>query len=174
MNTKEQTPAFRIAVSGVMMALYIAVVYATQSFSFGAYQIRIATSLYAMGYLFPFLVIPMGLANFLSNTLFGGLGLPDMIGGLLVGLATTFTVAQIRRHSLPVWLCALPILVFPGLCVPIWLSYLLQLPYPALALSLCIGQTVPAVCGVLLIKVLGRRIRAAAAVHDPLPAFRKP
>ena len=58
--------------SAMIMALYVVLVYITQSFSFGAYQIRIATSVYALAYLFPFLVLPLGLANSISNTLFGG------------------------------------------------------------------------------------------------------
>nr|WP_252896179.1 QueT transporter family protein [Veillonella rogosae] len=56
----------------MVVALYIVVLYLTQSVSFGAYQIRIATSLYALAYAFPFLVIPMGIGNLISNFLFGG------------------------------------------------------------------------------------------------------
>ena len=59
--------------------LYIALLYVTAGVSFGAYQVRIATAFYAMSYIFPFLVIPMGLANFIANA-FGGLGLIDMEG----------------------------------------------------------------------------------------------
>ena len=51
----------KLTFSGLMIALYVTVLYLTQSFSFGAYQIRIATSLYALAYLFPFLVVPWGL-----------------------------------------------------------------------------------------------------------------
>ena len=46
----------KLTVSAMVMALYVVVLYFTQSFSFGAYQIRIATALYALAYLFPFLV----------------------------------------------------------------------------------------------------------------------
>ena len=65
----------KLTVSAMVMALYVVVLYFTQSFSFGAYQIRIATALYALAYLFPFLVLPLGFANFIANFLFGGLGL---------------------------------------------------------------------------------------------------
>ena len=50
----------KLTISAMVVALYIVVLYLTQSVSFGAYQIRIATSLYALAYAFPFLVIPMG------------------------------------------------------------------------------------------------------------------
>ena len=103
--------------------------------------------------------MPLGLANAIGNV-FGGLGILDLVGGFAAGLATTGLEVLIRRANLPLWLCALPILLVPGLGVPIWLSYLLQLPYWPLALSLVIGQIVPAVCGVGLIH-LGKRVWAA-------------
>lgn len=59
----------KLTVSAMVMALYVVVLYFTQSFSFGAYQIRIATALYALAYLFPFLVLPLGFANFIANFL---------------------------------------------------------------------------------------------------------
>ena len=149
----------KLTFSGLMIALYVTVLYLTQSFSFGAYQIRIATSLYALAYLFPFLVVPLGLANAIGN-IFGGLGILDLVGGFAAGLATTGLEVLIRRANLPLWLCALPILLVPGLGVPIWLSYLLELPYWPLALSLVIGQIVPAICGVGLIH-LCKRVWAA-------------
>ena len=77
MNLEHLSTTQKLTISGLMMALYIVVLYTTQSFSFGAYQIRIATSLYAVSYLCPFLIIPMGLANMLANFLFGGLGILD-------------------------------------------------------------------------------------------------
>lgn len=140
----------------MMMAVYVVLVYATQSFSFGAYQIRIATSVYAMAYLFPFLVLPLGLANSISNMLFGGLGPLDMIGGGLVGILTTLLIAGIRKMGWNRALVALPIVFVPGLGVPIWLSYLLNVPYSALALSLCIGQIIPALCGAAVVSALSR------------------
>lgn len=154
MVTKNMSKVQKMTLSGAIIALYIAVLYFTQSFSFGAYQIRIATSLYALSYLFPFLVFPLGLANFIANMLFGGLGLLDMVGGCMVGIITTSLITGIRRFRWNRWLIVLPIIMVPGFGVSTWLSYLLQLPYPALALSLCIGQVIPAICGVLLVNAL--------------------
>ncbi len=156
MNLEHLSTTQKLTISGLMMALYIVVLYTTQSFSFGAYQIRIATSLYAVSYLCPFLIIPMGLANMLANFLFGGLGILDIVGGCIVGLLTTTLIVLIRRFRWNTAFIAIPIIAVPGLGVAVWLSYLLNIPYPALALSLCIGQTVPGLCGVLLVKVLHR------------------
>ena len=147
-----------LTVSAMVMALYVVVLYFTQSFSFGAYQIRIATALYALAYLFPFLVLPLGFANFIANFLFGGLGLLDWFGGCFVGIIVTAIIVLIRRKGWSRWLMILPIILVPGLGVPSYLSYLLHVPYSVLATSLCIGQSVPAVCGVVLVNVLQRAL----------------
>ena len=148
----------KLTVSAMVMALYVVVLYFTQSFSFGAYQIRIATALYALAYLFPFLVLPLGFANFIANFLFGGLGLLDWFGGCFVGIIVTAIILLIRRKGWSRWLMILPIILVPGLGVPSYLSYLLHVPYSVLATSLCIGQSVPAVCGVVLVNVLQRAL----------------
>ena len=148
----------KLTVSAMVMALYVVVLYFTQSFSFGAYQIRIATALYALAYLFPFLVLPLGFANFIANFLFGGLGLLDWFGGCFVGISVTAIIVLIRRKGWSRWLMILPIILVPGLGVPSYLSYLLHVPYSVLATSLCIGQSVPAVCGVVLVNVLQRAL----------------
>ena len=148
----------KLTVSAMVMALYVVVLYFTQSFSFGAYQIRIATALYALAYLFPFLVLPLGFANFIANFLFGGLGLLDWFGGCFVGIIVTAIIVLIRRKGWSRWLMILPIILVPGLGVPSYLSYLLHVPYSEHATSLCIGQSVPAVCGVVLVNVLQRTL----------------
>ena len=148
----------KLTVSAMVMALYVVVLYFTQSFSFGAYQIRIATALYALAYLFPFLVLPLGFANFIANFLFGRLGLLDWFGGCFVGIIVTAIIVLIRRKGWSRWLMILPIILVPGLGVPSYLSYLLHVPYSVLATSLCIGQSVPAVCGVVLVNVLQRAL----------------
>ena len=158
MVKENMSKAQKLTFSAMIMALYIVVLYFTQSFSFGAYQIRIATSLYGLSYLFPFLVLPLGFANFIANMLFGGLGLLDMFGGCIVGIVTTAIIVLIRRQGWSRWLMILPIILVPGLGVSTYLSYLLHVPYSALALSLCIGQTVPAVCGAVLVNVLQRAL----------------
>ena len=99
----------KLTISAMVVALYIVVLYVTQSVSFGAYQIRIATSLYALAYAFPFLVIPMGIGNLISNFLFGGLGIFDMIGGFGVGVVTTGIIVGMRKLGLSAWWAMLPI-----------------------------------------------------------------
>ena len=143
----------KLTISAMVVALYIVVLYLTQSVSFGAYQIRIATSLYALAYAFPFLVIPMGIGNLISNFLFGGLG---------VGILTTGIIVGMRKLGLSAWWAILPIIFVPALCVPLWLSPLLGLPYWPLVLNLIVGQTIPAVLGSVLVKALISRPSMAA------------
>ena len=143
-----------ICISGIVMALYIVLMLLTQSFSFGQYQIRIATALYALAAPFPFLIFPLGLANGLSN-LFMSTPI-DAIGGFAVGILTSVAIYLIRRFKLPDVLIALPICFVVGLGVPVWLSPMIGVPYWLLAGSLLVGQAVCGVAGVLLIKAVKR------------------
>ena len=85
MDMKKMNRTHKLALSGMVMAVYIVVMYLTQSFAFLQYQVRIATAIYALAYLFPFLVLPLGISNLLSNLLMGGLGVLDIVGGGGVG-----------------------------------------------------------------------------------------
>ena len=155
-NAESMSRVQKMTVSAMVMALYIVILALTQSFSFGAYQIRIATALYALAYLFPFLVLPLGLANFISNMLFGGFGIVDMLGGCIVGMTAAACIVLIRKMKWNRAFIAVPIVLVPGLGVASYLSYFLAVPYPLMALNLCIGQLLPSVCGVVLVKVLER------------------
>lgn len=81
----------KLALSGITIAIYIVLMYFTQSFSFWQYQIRLATGLYSLAYQFPFLCVPLGLANMLSNILFSG----DLINGIFGFVAGTLTCVSI-------------------------------------------------------------------------------
>lgn len=143
----------KLTISAMVIALYVIIMYVTESFAFGAVQVRIATALYSLSYFFPFLVLPLGLANLLSNIL-GGMGMVDMLGGCGVGIITSFCVYMVRKAKLPFFLVAVPIVLGPGLIVPVWLTSFTGVPYPALAVSLCLGQVAPAILGAVAVKVL--------------------
>lgn len=148
----------KITTSGIVIAIYVVIMYFTQWFAFGQYQVRIATSLYALPSIYPFLIIPMGISNLISNTLMGGFGPFDIIGGALVGIITSLIVYFIKKLKLNDWFMVIPIIFIPGLVVPLWLSYLTNVPYTVLAISLCIGQIIPAIVGVLLVKQLKKSL----------------
>ena len=144
----------KLAVSGTVIALYIVVMYLTQSFAFGQYQVRIATAIYASAYLFPFLVVPLGLSNLLANMVMGGLGFFDIVGGGLVGLLTAGCCALLGKQRVTEWSVLLPIALIPALGVSLWLSRLLGIPYWTLAVSLLVGQAIAGAAGALLLKAL--------------------
>lgn len=153
MKFKNKFSTKELTISAMVMALYVVVMGFTQSFAFGQYQIRIATALYSLAYLFPYLIIPLGLANLISNAV-GSMGPFDMIGGFFVGVITSGIIVIIKKIKANEVFVFVPILLIPGLGVPLWLSKILNLPYFALAISLCIGQIIPAITGVILIKAL--------------------
>ena len=98
MDMKNLSKTQKLCFSGAVMAIYIVLMLLTQSFAFGQYQLRVATAVYAVAYLFPFLVVPLGLANLLSNLLMSGLGVFDIVGGGLVGLLTAGCCAMLGRR----------------------------------------------------------------------------
>ena len=158
LNTASWSKTKKICVSGMVAAMYIAIMLATQAFAFGAYQVRIATALYALAYFYPFLIFPLGLANGLSNFI-GSMGPWDMPGGTLVGIITSGAVYAVRRYKLPTLLIVPIITLIPGLIVPIWLSPVTGVPYTLLAVQISIGQLTPAVVGYVFVKTLTKMQR---------------
>ena len=156
MDMKNLSKTQKLTISGAVMALYIVVMYCTQSFAFAQYQVRIATALYSTAYLFPFLVVPLGLSNLIANMVMGGLGVFDIVGGGLVGLLTAGSCALLGRKKVTEWSVVAPIALIPALGVSLWLSGLIGVPYWALAASLLVGQTISGIVGALLVKALKR------------------
>ena len=153
---KEFTKTQKLTISAICMALYLLVMVCTQSFAFGQYQIRISTALYGLSAIFPFLVVPFGLANMFSNLVLGGLGPLDMLGGGPMGFLTSSVIVLGKKYGCGNWIVAAAITFIPGLCVPIWLSLLLHLPYLVLVSTLIVGQAIAGVCGMLLVTALER------------------
>ena len=153
----------KLTISAAVMAIYIVLMYFTQSFAFGQYQVRIATAIYATAYLFPFLVLPLGLSNLLANMLMGGLGVFDIVGGGLVGILTAGSCALLGKYRRSPWFTAVPIALIPALGVSTWLSQILGLPYWALAGSLLVGQAISGLVGAMLVQALARVWKREAA-----------
>ena len=151
---QEYSKTKKLTISAVCIALYLVVMLCTQSFAFGQYQVRIATALYGLSYVFPFLVVPFGIANVASNFLMGGLGPVDCICGFIIGLLTSGTIALGKRCGLGCWIVAVAVTILPGLGVPVWLAYLLKIPYNILVASLLVGQFISGITGMLLIRAL--------------------
>ncbi|MBM7636172.1 QueT transporter family protein [Streptococcus saliviloxodontae] len=156
MTSKTLKPTQKLVLSAIFMALYIAVLFLSQSISFGAYQMRLATALYGLSYLYPFLAVPLSLANAIANS-FGGLGILDIIGGFFAGILTTGAIYLIKKLNLNSWVVALAIFLIPSFVAPLWLSSLLHVPYWVLVANLLVGQFIPGIVAVLLINALQKR-----------------
>lgn len=74
-------------------------------------------------------------------------------------LTLSALIVLIRKYKLNINLAAIPIIFVPGLGVATWLSYLLGIPYKAMAFSLCVGQVIPGILGVIIIKILSSKIK---------------
>lgn len=149
----------KLTVSALYIAMFIVVLGITAGFSFGAVQIRIVNTLYALSYLYPFLIIPTGISVVISNLLFGGLGIIDILGGFFVAVITTMLISSIKTFKLPKILIILPTLLIPAILVPLWLSPILGIPYSALAVSIGIGHVLPAILGYVLVSILEKVIK---------------
>ena len=90
----------KLTVSAIVIAIYVVTMFFTQSFAFGAVQVRIATTLYSLAYLCPFLVLPLGLSNIISNMVLGGLGIFDILGGFIVGVITSYLIYLVKKYKL--------------------------------------------------------------------------
>ena len=148
----------KLCISGIVIAMYVVIMFVNQSFASQAIQVRIATVIYSFSYAFPFLVVPIGIANALSNLLMGGLGALDVVGGFIAGVIVSGLVYLVRRYKLPMILIIPIIVLGNGLIVPIWLSYLLGYPYLMLVLSVSLGQIPSGILSYLLMKVLKRHM----------------
>jgi len=100
--------------------------------------------------------VPFGLANVISNTVMGGLGLPDIIGGFIVGVVTTGVIVFAKKRGCGNWIIWAAVTFVPGLGVPVWLSALLDIPYLLLASSLLVGQCICGIASVMLVTALER------------------
>lgn len=149
----------KLTVSALYIAMFIVVLGITAGFSFGAVQIRIVNTLYALSYLYPFLIIPAGISVVISNLLFGGLGIIDILGGFFVAVITTMLISSIKTFKLPKILIILPTLLIPAILVPLWLSPILGIPYSALAVSIGIGHVLPAILGYVFVNILEKVIK---------------
>lgn len=162
---KKYSQTQKLTIAGICIALYIVVMMCTQNFAFGQYQVRIATALYSLSALFPFLIVPFGIANVISNTIMGGLGPLDMLGGGIVGVVTTAVIVFAKKHGCGNWCIWLAITLVPGLGVPVWLSVLLDLPYWLLAGSLLVGQFICGAAGAALVTALEKTLAVNIAAE---------
>lgn len=118
--------------AGLIAALYIALTGALAPISFGPLQFRVAETLTVLPILFPEAVPALFVGVLISNIIFGGLGMPDIIGGSLTTLIAAYVTYRYRRN----FVAYLSPVVFNAVCVSAYLSAILNVPYLPTVLSI--------------------------------------
>lgn len=115
----------KIAVSGVIAALYVALTLAFQPISFYAIQFRISEALMLLPLLFPESWIGLTVGCLLAN-LFGG-GVPlDIIFGTLASMLAVLIVAQmgkLSKEKAVKFLSPLPVIILNGVIVGVVITF---------------------------------------------------
>ncbi len=133
---KDPLPIVTIVRAGIIAALYTAVTLILLPISFGPVQLRVAEALTVLPILFPEAIAGLFIGVFFAN-IFGGLGLPDILGGSFITLIAA-AVTYRFRHSIIAYLS--PIL-FNAFLVSLYLHALFEWPYWLTVVSIGLSQT---------------------------------
>lgn len=137
--------------SFAIFAVYIMIMYITKDFAFQGSYLRLATSLYALGAINPFYIIPIALADLYSNVLIGGLGFWGGIGGFITGVIGAGGCYYIKKRYGRDNYVFYPILLV-GFIIPIWLCPAIGANYFEVLPNVVLGQVIPAFFALLLLQ----------------------
>ena len=115
----------KIAVSGVIAALYVALTLLFQPISFYSIQFRVSEALMLLPLLFPESWIGLSIGCLLANLLGGGV-IWDIIFGTLASLLAVLIVAQMGKVSSKnavKFLSPLPVIILNGVIVGVVVTY---------------------------------------------------
>lgn len=150
----------RIAIIGMIAAMYTALVLATPMFSFGPVQIRIAEALTILPVLTPLAIWGIALGCFVANLVASPLGPIDAVVGtsasIIAGIIT-WRLRDFRIHGLPIASALSPVIV-NAIIIGAMLSVLYHTPFAPMALSVGAGQMIACMAlGLPLLKALERK-----------------
>lgn len=127
----------KIALSGMIAALYVTLTVALSPISFGPVQFRVAEALTLLPFFMPEAIPGLFVGCFLSN-LAGGFGLIDII----VGSGATLFAAWLTFKMPNIWLAALPPVVINALVVGSYIGILTDIPVIYSIIYIGISQAV--------------------------------
>lgn len=127
----------KIALSGMIAALYVTLTVALSPISFGPVQFRVAEALTLLPFFMPEAIPGLFVGCFLSN-LAGGFGLIDII----VGSGATLFAAWLTFKMPNIWLAALPPVVINALVVGSYIGILTDIPLIYSIIYIGISQAV--------------------------------
>ncbi|MGB4483629.1 MAG: QueT transporter family protein [bacterium] len=118
--------------------MYLSITYFLIPISFGAIQLRLAEALTVLPILYPEAVPALFIGVLLSNALFGGLGLVDIVVGSLTTLVAAIITYRFR-HSIIAYLSPI---VLNAFIISIYLHLLAGLPYWLTVVSIGLSQAI--------------------------------
>ena len=127
----------KIAISGMIAALYAALTVALSPLSFGPVQFRVAEALTLLPFFMPEAIPGLFIGCFLSN-IAGGLGLID----IFIGSAATLAAAWLTYKMPNIWLAAVPPVVINAIAVGIYLGLITETPVIFSIIYIGISQAV--------------------------------
>ncbi len=127
----------KIAVSGMIAALYAALTVALSPLSFGPVQFRVAEALTLLPFFMPEAIPGLFIGCFLSN-IAGGFGLIDIV----VGSSATLAAAWLTYKTNSIWLAALPPVLINAIAVGIYLGLITETPVIFSIIYIGISQAV--------------------------------
>ncbi|MDR2649689.1 MAG: QueT transporter family protein [Clostridiales bacterium] len=152
----------RIAISGVIAALYVVLTLGLAPISFEAVQFRISEILNLMAFIDPLYGAGVILGCFIANS-FSPFGLPDIIFGTLATAVAIFAITRTKSLFIAsLW----P--MFANVIVAIELTYILHTPIWYNIITVWIGEFVVVTCvGYPLFRIImrDRRIMKALRLH---------
>jgi uncharacterized membrane protein len=147
-----------IAQVSIIAALYAVVTILLAPLSYGPIQVRVSEALTVLPYLTPAAVPGLFLGCLVAN-IYGGLGLPDIIGGSLCTLLAAFLTYLLSKTRKPI-LAPVPPVVVNSLGVSLYLHILFKLPYWITVAYIAVGEIGACfVLGYPLLLFLSRRKR---------------
>ena len=127
-----------IARAAVIAALYIVICGVFAPISFGPVQFRIAEALAVLPYFTSSAVPGLFIGCMLSNLLYGGLGVLDLVLGSLATLSAAYLTRRIKNK----YLAMLPPVLINAVVIGFVLNKALGEPYIIAALQVLLGQAV--------------------------------
>jgi uncharacterized membrane protein len=145
-----------IAQVGIIASLYAVITIILAPISYGPVQVRLSEALTVLPYLSSAAVPGLFIGCLVANA-YGGLGLPDMIGGSLCTLLAAILTYLVSKTRKPV-LAPLPPVAVNSLGVSLYLHLLFNLPYWITVAYVALGEFVACfVLGYPLLLFLLRR-----------------
>lgn len=139
----------------IVCALYVALTFLLQPFSFGAIQLRISEVLMLLVLYNPYYSIPLTIGCAIAN-LFSPLGFIDLIFGTSATLLSCVIMILIKNGYISSIIPAL----FNGIIIGLELYYVFEIPFYLAAVEVFVGEFLAvSVIGVLIFRLLEENSR---------------